>query len=883
MAEQVALQRISQFGFQNHCIVASVRMEGVLGIYFSYGPPIASHISEFWKNMTSYAQEFNGPKCFIGDFNAIVSNEEKFGGLPVLNYNISYFNDFIQMNHLIDLGYKGPSYTWTNGREIDGLIMQRLDRVLANTEWFISFHNVVVLHLPRIIKNPAALSAYHPIYLCNVLYKIVAKILSNRIKPYLEEFICWSQSAFVPGRQILDNIIIAKELLHSMNNSGAVNGHFALKVDMVKAYDRVNWRFLGDMLHVMGINGKTHLLIMACVISISFSININGSPQGFFKSERGIRQGCPLSPSLFIICSQGISILMNQFESQGLYQGYKINRWAPTITHLMFADDLFFFGEHSRINVLNMKKLLDQYASLSGQMTNYNKSAIYFSKGISDLRRQTTIQDLGVREMVSDVKYLGIFPLKSDYRVASYDYLVDKFNSRFPGWRFHYTNMAGRTILLKTSLSSIPIYCMGICLLPKGVTQEIDKIMRCFWWGHNTDEKNYNSSIGRSLLEVRKYLLNNVIWQISNGMDIKIWDNPWVPQLMDHIITKPVDAQIHLQKVSDLILPNCGDWNLELLEDIFSPEVVGNITSIYISHDYISKDVLVWKCTPSAKFVPNTYTTCTLCGQEDESVIHLLFFCARAKLVFDAAGLGSDLSVRDITVMEIVRNCIEDGSTEEFVKRMCTLWNIWKTRNDILFSQGNFSISHTLKNINKYFQLCMENFKENNVIHDNIVHTWSPPNQHFIKINVDAAFIPNNGAAGAIAKDCNGRFLVCASRTFYCTSSLLAETIACRLGLELGLRHNFPKFIIEGDASNVIVVVLGESRDIPWSISSEVLRIKDYAGLFDDIKFEHVRKSANHLAHKLCQHVFHDNVNNWWNANYPPLCISANLNFEVVQ
>ncbi|XP_026378500.1 uncharacterized protein LOC113272930 [Papaver somniferum] len=204
-----------------------------------------------------------------------------------------------------------------------------------------------------------------------------------------------------------------------------------------------------------------------------------------------------------------------------------------------------------------------------------------------------------------------------------------------------------------------------------------------------------------------------------------------------------------------------------------------------------------------ARFVPNTYTTCTLCGQEDESVIHLLFFCARAKLVFDAADLGSDLSVQDIIVMAIVRDCIEDDSTKEFVKRMCTLWNIWKTRNNILFSQGKFSISHTLKNINKDFELCMENFKENNVIHDNAVQTWSPPNQHFIKIDVDDAFIPNNGVEGAIAQDCNGRFLGCASRTFDCTSSLLAETIACGLGMELGLRHNFPKVIIEGDAANV--------------------------------------------------------------------------------
>lgn len=96
----------------------------------------------------------------------------------------------------------------------------------------------------------------------------------------------------------------------------------------------------------MGDSGTAHSLIMACVSTTSFSINLNGSPQGFFRSERGIHQGYPLSPTLFTICSQGLSLLMHQFEVQGLYQGYKINRWAPTITHLMFVDDLFFFGEN---------------------------------------------------------------------------------------------------------------------------------------------------------------------------------------------------------------------------------------------------------------------------------------------------------------------------------------------------------------------------------------------------------------------------------------------------------------------------------------------------------------------------------------------------------
>ncbi|KAI3943573.1 hypothetical protein MKW92_024752, partial [Papaver armeniacum] len=107
-------------------------------LFCMYGPPVFHQWASFWRNMSGYAQNFDGSKCFIGYFNAICSGEEKFGGVPVLNSNISFFTDFIHQNHLIDLGYKGPAYTWTNGRGFDNLIRQRLDRVLANPEWCIA-------------------------------------------------------------------------------------------------------------------------------------------------------------------------------------------------------------------------------------------------------------------------------------------------------------------------------------------------------------------------------------------------------------------------------------------------------------------------------------------------------------------------------------------------------------------------------------------------------------------------------------------------------------------------------------------------------------------------------------------------------------------------
>lgn len=152
-------------------------------------------------------------------------------------------------------------------------------------------HTNLVL-IPK-CKNPSTPADFRPIALCNVLYKIVRKLIARRIRPLMDSLVSKNQSAFIPGRHILDNIITTKELIHSMKHSHSILGSFALKLDMSKAYNRVEWNFLRHMLMGVGIYGPLLILIMNCVSSASFSILVNGYPEGFFFAKRGIRQGCP--------------------------------------------------------------------------------------------------------------------------------------------------------------------------------------------------------------------------------------------------------------------------------------------------------------------------------------------------------------------------------------------------------------------------------------------------------------------------------------------------------------------------------------------------------------------------------------------------------------
>lgn len=152
------------------------------------------------------------------------------------------------------------------------------------------------------------------------------------------------QSAFAPNRLITDNAIIAFETFHYMRKkrSGKV-GYVGLKLDMAKAYDRIEWPFLHRVLVDMGFPCYWVNLIMKCVSSVSFSILINGNPSPSFYPKRGLRQGDPLSPYLFILCAKVLSGLILKSQERRALHGICIARSAPEISHLFFADDSILF------------------------------------------------------------------------------------------------------------------------------------------------------------------------------------------------------------------------------------------------------------------------------------------------------------------------------------------------------------------------------------------------------------------------------------------------------------------------------------------------------------------------------------------------------------
>ncbi|KAA3480429.1 reverse transcriptase [Gossypium australe] len=201
-----------------------------------------------------------------------------------------------------------------------------------------------IVLIPK-VSQPSTLVNFRPISLCSVIYKIIAKSIANILQEVIGNCIDEVQSDFVPGRLISDNVLLAYEILHTFRQKRTgKKGYMAVKLDMSKAYDRVEWDFVKEVMLKMGFARKWVDLIMKCITTASYTVITNGRRGNCFQPTGGLRQGDPLSPFLFLICSEGLSALMRIAKKKGQIRGAKASRRGPEISHLLFADDCILFN-----------------------------------------------------------------------------------------------------------------------------------------------------------------------------------------------------------------------------------------------------------------------------------------------------------------------------------------------------------------------------------------------------------------------------------------------------------------------------------------------------------------------------------------------------------
>lgn len=183
-------------------------------------------------------------------------------------------------------------------------------------------NDTLVTLIPK-YQSPESLNNYKPISLCNSVYKIVSKILVERIRPYISLLVSLVQTTFVLGRKGIDNILIAQELFYALDRKKGNEGYMAIKVDLEKAYDRLEWCFIHKVLQAYHFPQNIIKVIMSCVTSTKISVLFNGGALESFYPSRGLTQGDPISPYLFILCMEYLGYLIEKKCMEGVWKPLK--------------------------------------------------------------------------------------------------------------------------------------------------------------------------------------------------------------------------------------------------------------------------------------------------------------------------------------------------------------------------------------------------------------------------------------------------------------------------------------------------------------------------------------------------------------------------------
>jgi len=263
----------------------------------------------------------------------------------------------------------------------------------------------------------------------------------------------------------------------------------AVKTDMSKAYDRLEWDFIQAVFERLGFHQQWITWIMQCVKTVTYSFLLNGQAKGLVLPERGIRQGDPLSPYLFILCSEVLSSLCNKAQVHGSLTGLRVARGSPRVNHLLFADDTMFFCRSDLRSCGKLQEILQKYERASGQQISKEKSAITFSSRTQQEIKDQAKRILGIQKEGGQGKYLGLPELFGRKKKDLFSLIIDRIKQRALSWSSRFLSSAGKMTLLKSVLAAMPTYTMTCFQLPSSMHKRIQSALTRFWWDANSEKK----------------------------------------------------------------------------------------------------------------------------------------------------------------------------------------------------------------------------------------------------------------------------------------------------------------------------------------------------------------------------------------------------------
>ncbi|XP_056698546.1 uncharacterized protein [Spinacia oleracea] len=481
------------------------------------------------------------------------------------------------------------------------------------------------------IANPSLITEFRPIGLCNTIYKLITKIISSRVKSILNRIISPLQSSFIKGRGIEDNVILVKEMAHHFHKAKKRNKIMALKLDITKAYDSLEWDFIRETLLFFDFPKLFINLIMSCITSSSISVLWNGEICDSFTPSRGIRQGDPLSSYIFVLCLDRLSTMIEDLVNQ-------------------------------------VMTLLEQFGNMSGLKLSFTKSTLIFPQSLNHNIRRDIAGEYGIKISSSFGKYLGVDIRPHKLKINNYKGLLDKTMDRIRGWQAKILNMAGRCTLIRSVLSSFPLYAMQTSLIPSTITYAIEKCCRKFLWNKVDRSKymarlawdkvtlptnvgglgirrlkdwnlafmaklgwtildkpdklwvrilkekylknssllnsmpNYNQSpLWRDILKGNHILQKGLIIGIGNGKNTSIWYHHWIGDAPLYTLEEIKIPELKAHWFVNRIIRN-GQWYLDEIQHLLATHIRDLILAYPLSNNMDEEDFIRWKYSKNGDF-----------------------------------------------------------------------------------------------------------------------------------------------------------------------------------------------------------------------------------------------------------------------------------------
>lgn len=328
-------------------------------------------------------------------------------------------------------------------------------------------------------EHVTTLHAYRPIACCNIIYKCISKVIAARLRHVLPTVISDNQAAFLNNRSILDNVLATHELLNGYGRTH-VSPRAMMKLDIKRAYDTVSLEALTGIMGLMGFPGHFVSWIHTCISTVSYSLCYNGGTVGYFRSQRGIRQGDPMSSYLFIIVMEFFTQLVNKQVVNNNYELHPKCR-NPLITSLLFADDVLLFVKPTVSTMDCVKSILHTFEKCTGLQVNRSKSFLLVA-GLNDSDNQHIHHESQLPNLPEGTVHLGIPLCSRRIGVTACLPLFERITEAMNRWASNKLSQAGRTTIIKSIIQAMTVYWCRCFILPSALLTTIRKAMNHFLW-----------------------------------------------------------------------------------------------------------------------------------------------------------------------------------------------------------------------------------------------------------------------------------------------------------------------------------------------------------------------------------------------------------------